>query len=189
MAKLIEVGEIGHLDFLIQIPRYTKTRTRVRASEREQTVTGVRLKKEIMHMPGQCQEVHMNPNQRPNRPNPPRGPFFPNSRADSPASPPPGPARGIFPPAWGWRGAQGHPNPPIPGSGGRGGDLAEAARSLPDLACSPAGEGEGDAPLSIEHVGITLGVTDETARDIDEDDAEAFHADPVQGAVEDDPPP
>ena len=113
MAKLIEVGEIGHLDFLIQIPRYTKTRTRVRASEREQTVTGVRLKKEIMHMPGQCQEVHMNPNQRPNRPNPPRGPFFPNSRADSPSRPTAGAAPGDLHarqgPAGCWR-------MPIPGS-------------------------------------------------------------------------
>ncbi len=33
-----------------------------------------------------------------------------------------------------------------------------------DLVRPPAGKGEGDAPLSIEHVGITPGMTDGTAR-------------------------
>ena len=99
-------------------------------------------------------------------------PFFPNSRLDSPSQPaagaggfsrPPGgdgvladahsgvsagrsrPSGDTGPrppdgPAWGRGSGEG------PGSGGRGGDLTEPARSLPDPACSPAGKGEGDAP-------------------------------------------
>ncbi len=137
------------------------------------------------------------------------GPFFPKSRPDSPASPPPAP--GDF---HARREATGCWRMSIPGSV-RAVPARQGTPVPARLTGRPGGEGLGRVRGQVGAVGIspsrpgafrippvppqgreratpkwiTLGMTDTAACDIDEEDTEAFHPDPVQGAVKDDPPP